>query len=249
MLSRARAAYVTSERLISRTHFARFLIDTGYVRDMKDAFKRYLTPGQAGLRAARVGDAGAGGRLDPRRGRPGRDRASGPLQAHAVRNARAGRRIPRPRRRCARSRLAVAYAGAVHGVRGARAQRTASRRRAAPISMAPGESRLDFGDLPPLPAGVDPVWSTGSCVTARAPMPACQCEAHRLLHFRPHRHHGGDARQQPADAIRGHSFSPRDDSVRRFDGEGRRRRAPGQRDGRSAKAAGRSSSARSSTKR
>jgi 3',5'-nucleoside bisphosphate phosphatase len=23
----------------------------------------------------------------------------------------------------------------------------------------PGESRLDFGELPPLPAGVDPVWS------------------------------------------------------------------------------------------
>ena len=23
----------------------------------------------------------------------------------------------------------------------------------------PGESRMDFGDLPPLPAGVDPVWS------------------------------------------------------------------------------------------
>ena len=25
---------------------------------------------------------------------------------------------------------------------------------------APGESWLDFGDLPPLPVGVEPVWST-----------------------------------------------------------------------------------------
>ena len=48
MLSRARATFVTSERLISRTHFARYLIETGYVRDMKDAFKRYLTPGKPG---------------------------------------------------------------------------------------------------------------------------------------------------------------------------------------------------------
>ena len=36
---------------------------------------------------------------------------------------------------------------------------SASRRRAARDFHGAGESRLDFGDLPPLPAGVDPVWS------------------------------------------------------------------------------------------
>ena len=41
-------AYVTSERLISRTHFARHLIDAGYARDMKDVFRRYLTSGKPG---------------------------------------------------------------------------------------------------------------------------------------------------------------------------------------------------------
>ena len=41
-------AFVTSERLISRTHFARYLIEAGHVRDMKDAFKRYLTAGKPG---------------------------------------------------------------------------------------------------------------------------------------------------------------------------------------------------------
>ena len=40
--------YVTSERLISRTHFARFLVEAGHVREMKDVFSRYLTPGRPG---------------------------------------------------------------------------------------------------------------------------------------------------------------------------------------------------------
>ena len=41
-------SYVTSDRLISRTHFARFLVETGHAREMKDVFKRYLTPGKPG---------------------------------------------------------------------------------------------------------------------------------------------------------------------------------------------------------
>jgi predicted metal-dependent phosphoesterase TrpH len=40
--------YVTSQRLISRAHFARFLVDAGHVRDMKDVFRRYLAPGLPG---------------------------------------------------------------------------------------------------------------------------------------------------------------------------------------------------------
>ena len=40
------AAYVTNERLIGRTHFARFLVDTGHVRDAKAAFQHYLTVGK-----------------------------------------------------------------------------------------------------------------------------------------------------------------------------------------------------------
>lgn len=41
-------AFVTSERLVSRTHFARFLVETGHVREVKDVFKRYLTRGKPG---------------------------------------------------------------------------------------------------------------------------------------------------------------------------------------------------------
>jgi 3',5'-nucleoside bisphosphate phosphatase len=40
--------YVTNPNLVSRTHFARYLVDAGYVRDTKEAFRQYLTPGNPG---------------------------------------------------------------------------------------------------------------------------------------------------------------------------------------------------------
>lgn len=39
-------AYVTNPELISRTHFARFLVDTGHCKDMKEVFQRYLGDGK-----------------------------------------------------------------------------------------------------------------------------------------------------------------------------------------------------------
>jgi len=40
--------YATSEQLLSRTHFARFLVESGHVKEVRDVFKRYLTPGKPG---------------------------------------------------------------------------------------------------------------------------------------------------------------------------------------------------------
>jgi predicted metal-dependent phosphoesterase TrpH len=40
--------YVTSERLISRSHFARYLVAIGRGKTMQDVFKRYLTAGKPG---------------------------------------------------------------------------------------------------------------------------------------------------------------------------------------------------------
>lgn len=37
-----------NERLISRTHFARFLVEQGYVKDVKTVFKKYLVRGKPG---------------------------------------------------------------------------------------------------------------------------------------------------------------------------------------------------------
>ncbi len=52
--------YVGNPRLISRTHFARFLVDTGVCRDTSEVFRKYLTEGKPGYvphRWARLGDA------------------------------------------------------------------------------------------------------------------------------------------------------------------------------------------------
>lgn len=40
--------YVGNPDLISRTHFARFLVDGGYCTDVPDVFRRYLTEGKPG---------------------------------------------------------------------------------------------------------------------------------------------------------------------------------------------------------
>jgi predicted metal-dependent phosphoesterase TrpH len=52
--------YVGNPRLISRTHFARFLVDTGVCRDTSEVFRKYLTEGKPGYvphRWARLGNA------------------------------------------------------------------------------------------------------------------------------------------------------------------------------------------------
>ena len=40
--------YVTSDRLISRSHFARFLVERGHAKTTRDVFKRYLRAGKPG---------------------------------------------------------------------------------------------------------------------------------------------------------------------------------------------------------
>ncbi|MBI5275940.1 MAG: PHP domain-containing protein [Burkholderiales bacterium] len=40
--------YVGNPDLISRTHFARFLVETGVCADMNEVFRRFLTPGKPG---------------------------------------------------------------------------------------------------------------------------------------------------------------------------------------------------------
>jgi predicted metal-dependent phosphoesterase TrpH len=52
--------YVSNPELISRTHFARFLVDAGHCHDVPEVFRRYLTEGKPGFvehRWARLGDA------------------------------------------------------------------------------------------------------------------------------------------------------------------------------------------------
>ncbi len=52
--------YVGNPELISRTHFARFLVETGVCRDTSEVFRKYLTEGKPGFiphRWARLQDA------------------------------------------------------------------------------------------------------------------------------------------------------------------------------------------------
>ena len=52
--------YVGNPELISRTHFARFLVERGHCADTSEVFRRYLTEGKPGYvehRWARLGDA------------------------------------------------------------------------------------------------------------------------------------------------------------------------------------------------
>jgi 3',5'-nucleoside bisphosphate phosphatase len=150
--------YVTSERLISRTHFARYLVESGHARDMKDAFKRFLTSGRPGyvphawasLSEVVAWIHGAGGQAVI--AHPGRYRLT-PSQLRALfaefRDLRGDAlEVVSPSHTPAQYDEFAALARAF----GLKVSRGSD-------FHGPGESRLDLGDLPPLPAGTDPVWS------------------------------------------------------------------------------------------
>jgi predicted metal-dependent phosphoesterase TrpH len=150
--------YVTSERLISRAHFARHLVEAGHVRDMKDVFKRYLAPGLPGYVAhawATLGDAigwihAAGG--DAVLAHPGRCKltSSGMRRLIAAFRDHGGDAIEvlSPSHTAAQVAQFASLARS-HGLRASLGSDW----------HGPGESFLDLGDLPPLPAGVTPVWA------------------------------------------------------------------------------------------
>jgi len=149
--------YVTSERLISRTHFARFLVEAGYVHEIKDVFFRYLTPGRPGHVAhawASLGDAldwihAAGGQAVL--AHPGRYKVTSTGLARLLGEFRD------------RGGDAIEVMSPSHNA--AQIAQFASLARTYGLAAStgsdyhgPGESWLDLGDLPPLPAGLTPVW-------------------------------------------------------------------------------------------
>jgi predicted metal-dependent phosphoesterase TrpH len=150
--------YVTSERLISRTHFARHLVDKGYVSDMRDVFKRYLTPGKPGYVAhawAGLGDAlswiqAAGGQAVL--AHPGRYKLTSTSMRTLLGEFRdaGGTGI---------EVLSSSHTAAHAAEFGTFARAFGLQASAGSDYHGPGESRLDLGDLPPLPAGLTPVWN------------------------------------------------------------------------------------------
>jgi len=150
-------AYVGNPDLMSRTHFARFLVDTGRCANIPEVFRKYLSEGKPGYvphRWASLADAvgwirGAGGIAVI--AHPGRYRFSDTAQGvlfdefkqlgGAAIEVVTGSHTPDQYPEYAA--LANAY--------GFLASRGTD-------FHAPGESRVDFAALPPLPANVTPVW-------------------------------------------------------------------------------------------
>jgi predicted metal-dependent phosphoesterase TrpH len=150
--------YVGNPDLISRTHFARFLVDAGVCADTHDVFRRYLTEGKPGFiphRWASLGDAvhwitGAGGVA---------------VIAHPARYGLT-----------ANEEFALFSEFKAHGGQGVEVI-TGSHSSAEALTYAdmarefqlaasrgsdfhsPEESRIDLGQLPPLPVDLMPVWA------------------------------------------------------------------------------------------
>jgi predicted metal-dependent phosphoesterase TrpH len=149
--------YVTSERLVSRTHFARYLVEAGHVREMKDVFARFLTPGKPGhvahewatLTQALGWIHAAGGQAVI--AHPGRYKVSagGMRRLLAEFRAMGGDAIEivspsHTQQQCAE----FATQARILGLRGS----------CGSDWHGPGESWMELGALPDMPAGVVPVW-------------------------------------------------------------------------------------------
>jgi len=151
--------FVGNPELISRTHFARHLVETGVCADTQEVFRRFLVEGKPGFvphRWATLGDAvrwivAAGGVAVV--AHPARYKFS-PTEEYA---------------------LFTEFKG--HGGRGvevttgshtaAEAERYAGTAREFDLLASrgsdfhsPDESRIDLGGLPALPTGLTPVWET-----------------------------------------------------------------------------------------
>lgn len=149
--------YVGNPDLISRTHFARFLVESGVCKDVSEVFRNYLVEGKPGYvphRWASLQDAvswihGAGGIAVI--AHPGRYKFSD-LQFDALFND-----------------FRQLGGGAIEVVTGSHT--TDQYQQYALVAKnygflasrgsdfhGPGESRADLGSLPPLPDNVKPVW-------------------------------------------------------------------------------------------
>jgi predicted metal-dependent phosphoesterase TrpH len=149
--------YVTSERIISRTHFARYLVEAGHAREMKDVFERYLTPGKPGHVAhewATLSQAigwihAAGGQAVI--AHPGRYKV----------NAGGMRRLLTEFRDTGGDAIEIlspSHTRAQYAEFATHARILGLRGSCGSDWHGPGEGWMDLGALPDLPAGVVPVW-------------------------------------------------------------------------------------------
>jgi predicted metal-dependent phosphoesterase TrpH len=150
-------AYTANRQIIGRTHFARFLVDQGYVKDVKTVFKKYLIKGKPGYVSHQWTDlqnavewiVGSGG--IPIVAHPGRYRMgeaameallsefkdAGGVGIEVVTGSHAPQQFPIFAEYAMRFGLLASRGSDFHG---------------------PGESYTELGRLPDLPAICKPVW-------------------------------------------------------------------------------------------
>ena len=150
--------YVGNPELISRTHFARFLVETGVCTRHHEVFRRYLTEGKPGYVPHRWASLKDAVQWITQRRRHGGDRAPGALQVHRQRGVRAVHRIQGARRPRRRGRDRQPHRRRVRRSTPTRRASSAWPPRAAATSTAPSESHIDLGQLPYLPGELTPVW-------------------------------------------------------------------------------------------
>ncbi|MDE2080893.1 MAG: PHP domain-containing protein [Burkholderiales bacterium] len=160
--------YAGNPELISRTHFARFLVDSGVCPDTHSVFRRYLTEGHPGYVPhawARLGDAvrwivDAGGIAVI--AHPGRYRYT-PTEEYALFTefiAHGGQAVEvTTGSHSAAEQLRYADTAIEFGLLASRGSDFHS----------PGESRTELGALPDLPGRLTPVWQALAPRIQRAP--------------------------------------------------------------------------------
>jgi len=150
--------FVTSAHLVSRTHFARFLVAAGHAREVRDVFSRFLVRGKPGYVPhawASIADGvgwitAAGGRAVL--AHPGRYK----LGRSALRRLLAEFRDAGGE---AIEILSPSHTPAQCAEFAAHARTFGLLASAGSDYHGPGESWMDLGELPELPSGAVPVWS------------------------------------------------------------------------------------------
>jgi predicted metal-dependent phosphoesterase TrpH len=151
-------AYAMNPELVSRAHFARFLVKEGYARDTNAVFKRYLVEGKPGYVAhqwAQLGEAigwikAAGGMAVL--AHPGRYSLDVLQEDVLLEQFKASGGV-------ALEVVTGSHSPDQFGYWAKSAQRFGLHASAGSDYHGPSESRRDLGDLPALPAGCIPVWS------------------------------------------------------------------------------------------
>ena len=162
--------YAGNPELISRTHFARFLVETGACRDTSEVFRRYLTEGRPGFiphRWAALGDAvrwitDAGGMAVIAHPARYKFSANEEYALFSEFKEHGGRGV---------EVVTGSHTPAEYPVYAAMAQEFDLAASRGSDFHSPDESHTDLGALPGLPGGLTPVWDLLASRIQRAPRP------------------------------------------------------------------------------